>query len=107
MSPYPPYGAPGGRPVPELCPYCRATSGVQSTSAPPGVQAWTCTACETNGAITTVNPKPGPAYFDQLGAAVEEIGRLRWKLAQVVALADEAVALTDQQLRHRLLALTR
>jgi hypothetical protein len=40
-----------------------------------------------------------------LGAAAEEIGRLRWSLRQIIALADEAPQLTDAQLRQRLLAL--
>jgi hypothetical protein len=38
-------------------------------------------------------------------AAAEEIGRLRWKLAQVIAVADDAPRLTDRELRDRLLAL--
>jgi hypothetical protein len=49
--------------------------------------------------------RPRPAYLADLGAAAEEIGRLRWALRQVVALADEAPALTGAQLRQRLLAL--
>ncbi len=39
------------------------------------------------------------AYFDQLAATVEERGRSRWILGQVISLADDA------QLRDRLLAL--
>jgi hypothetical protein len=35
----------------------------------------------------------------------EEIERLRWALNQIIALADEAPGLTDEQLRERLLAL--
>jgi hypothetical protein len=45
------------------------------------------------------------ALLDDLGAAAQEIGRLRWTLRQVVTLADDAPGLTDQQLRDRLLAL--
>jgi len=45
------------------------------------------------------------AYFDQLAATVEERGRLRWMLGQVISLADDAPGLTDAQLRDRLLAL--
>jgi hypothetical protein len=45
------------------------------------------------------------AYFDQLTATVEERGRLRWMLGQVIALADDAPGLTDAQLRDRLLVL--
>jgi hypothetical protein len=46
-----------------------------------------------------------PAYFAQLAATVEECGRLRWALGQVVTLADDAPRLSDEQLRDRLLAL--
>jgi hypothetical protein len=46
-----------------------------------------------------------PAYLADLGAAAEEIGRLRWALRQVIALAEDAPGLTDAQLRERLLAL--
>jgi hypothetical protein len=48
---------------------------------------------------------PRPAYLADLGAAAEEIGRLRWALRQVIALADDAPGLTDAQLRQRLLTL--
>jgi hypothetical protein len=48
---------------------------------------------------------PRPAHLADLGAAAEEIGRLRWCLRQVIALADEAPQLIDAQLRERLLAL--
>jgi hypothetical protein len=47
------------------------------------------------------------ALLGDLGAVAQEIGRLRWILRQVVALVDEAVGLTDQELRDRLLALAR
>ncbi len=46
-----------------------------------------------------------PAYFDQLAATVEELGRLRWMLGQVVSLDDDAPGLTNAQLRDRLLSL--
>jgi hypothetical protein len=48
---------------------------------------------------------PRSAYLVDLGAAAEEIGRLRWALRQVIALADEAPGLTGAQLRQRLLVL--
>jgi hypothetical protein len=47
-----------------------------------------------------VNPRF--AYLGDLGAAAEEIGRLRWTLAQVIAVADDAPGLTDRELRDRL-----
>lgn len=43
------------------CPGCGATSGVQPQPAPPKVQAWTCTACGMEWAITCVNPHLRPA----------------------------------------------
>jgi hypothetical protein len=97
--------APGALPAPpERCPYCRRTSGVQPIAGTsPKVQAWSCT-CGTNWAITST---PRPAYLVDLCAAVEEIGRLRWALAQVVTLADEMPKLTDGELRTRLLALAK
>jgi ribosomal protein L37AE/L43A len=67
------------------CPGCDKTGGVeQTTSAPRGGDAWTCTRCGMAWAISLVNPHLLPAYL-AIGAAAEEIGRLRWKLAQVVA----------------------
>jgi hypothetical protein len=66
---------------------------------------WHCSRCDLNWAISVVNPRPLPAYLADLGAAAEEIGRLRWALRQVIALADDAPGLTDCQLRDRLLAL--
>ena len=45
------------------------------------------------------------AYFDQLAATVEERGRSRWVLGQVITLADDAPGLTNAQLRDRLVAL--
>jgi hypothetical protein len=36
---------------------------------------------------------------------MEKIERLRWALSQIIALADEAPGLTDEQLRERLLTL--
>ena len=89
-------------PETEPCPYCRATSGVQSTPAPPRVKAWTCTACRTDWAITAVNPR---LYFDRLAATVEQLGATRSVLRQVISLADDVATLSDKELRDRLLAL--
>jgi transposase-like protein len=88
-------------PIDEACPYCGETSGVQSTPAPSNVQAWTCTACRTDWAITVVNPQP---YFDRLAATVE-LAAARSVLRQVIMLADDAAMLSDKELRDRLLAL--
>jgi len=56
--------------------------------------------------MTVVRPvSPAHALLADLGAAAEEIGRLRWYLQQVITLADEAPTLTDEQLRTRLLVL--
>jgi hypothetical protein len=45
------------------------------------------------------------AYLAQLTATVEELGRSRWVLGQLITLADDAPGLTDAQLRDRLLVL--
>jgi hypothetical protein len=103
-SSHSPRHAPGARPVP--CPYCGTTSGVRQTSDTGRIQAWSCDRCATDFAFT-VPDSPTAALLGDLSAAVEEIGRLRWKLAQVTALADDAVGLTGEQLRDRLLALAR
>jgi hypothetical protein len=79
----------------ESCPYCRGTDGVQPiTGTSPVVQAWSCTACRTNWAITTVNPQP---YLDRLGATVEQLGATRSVLRQLIMLSGEAPGLTDEQ----------
>jgi len=88
----------------EACPGCGDTTGVQPTpGASPKVQAWSCTACQTDWAITTANPQP--PFVDQLAATVEQLGATRSVLRAVVILADDAPAITDQQLRDRLVAL--
>ena len=77
------------------CPYCGSTSGVQPiTGTSPKVQAWTCTACGTEWAISVVNPR---LYLDQLATGVV--------VRQLTTLAQEAPGLSNQQLRTRLLAL--
>jgi hypothetical protein len=88
----------------EGCPMCGATTGVQPITGTSKVQTWQWTECDTSWAITAVRPQQ-PAYFEQLCAAVEQLGRLRWILQQVVQLADEMPKLTDVELRDRLLAL--
>jgi hypothetical protein len=50
----------------------------------------------------TRDPSGGRSvYLIDHGAEVEEIGRLRWALNQVVMLADDAPGLTDERLRDR------
>lgn len=46
-----------------------------------------------------INPHLRTAYLVDLAAAVEKIGRLRWTLAQAIAVADDAPRLTDVELR--------
>lgn len=58
-----------------------------------------------NMAVSSEPTSDRPVYFDQLAATVEERGRLRWMLGQVISLADDAPGLTDAQLGDRLLAL--
>jgi hypothetical protein len=90
--------------VTDPCPYCGGASGVQSTPAPAGVQSWSCTECGLDWAITVViNPHLRTAYLAELGAAVEEIGRLRWTLRQIISSATDASQLADVELRARLL----
>lgn len=92
-------------PTDEGCPYCGATDGTRQTSDTGRTQAWSCDRCGTNWAFSLVNHAQQPAYFEQLCAAVEQIGRLRWTLRQIVALASDADGLTDRELRDRLLTL--
>ena len=93
-------------PEAEVCPYCGNTTGVQSTpGTSPRVQAWSCTVCRTDWAVSQVNAHLRTVYLVDLAAAAAEIDRLRWKLAQVIAVADQAPTLTDRELRARLLAL--
>ena len=40
----------------DTCPGCGATTVAQPTPAPHTVQAWTCTACGMDWAVTVVNP---------------------------------------------------
>jgi ribosomal protein L37AE/L43A len=89
-------------PTDDACPGCGATSGVQSTLASPKVQAWTCTACRTDWAITVINPQ---TYFDRLAATVEQLSATRAVLRQVITLADHAVTLSDKELRDQLIRL--
>jgi hypothetical protein len=86
----------------EACPYCGVTRGVQSTPTPSRVQAWTCTVCRTDWAITVVNPQP---YFDRLAAAAEQFGATRSVLRQLIRLGGDAPGLTDEQLRNKLVML--
>ncbi len=56
-------------------------------------------------AISPVNHGQRAAYFDRLAATVEQLGVTRSVLRAVVMLADDAPAITDRQLRDRLVAL--
>ncbi len=89
----------------ESRPGCGATTGVlRTTGTTPTIRTWSCTTCGLNWVISVVNPHLRPTHLADL-AAVEEIGRLRRTLRQVITLADDAPTLTDEQLRDRLLAL--
>jgi hypothetical protein len=86
------------------CPFCRTTTGVHLvTDSPPKVRAWSCAACRTDWAIAVANPRP---FVDHLAASVE-LAAARSMLRQVIALAEEAPALPDDQLRARLVDLAR
>ncbi|MBV9059409.1 MAG: hypothetical protein JOZ09_09635 [Pseudonocardiales bacterium] len=81
------------------CPYCGGTCGVQPViNTLPKVQGWSCEECGTNWWIGVVNPRP---YLDYLAGLVD-LAAARSRLRQVIALADEAPALPDDQLRVRL-----
>ncbi|MGH3722028.1 MAG: hypothetical protein ACRDRI_24935 [Pseudonocardiaceae bacterium] len=91
----------------ESCPGCGATTGVlRTTGTAPTIQTWSCTTCGLNWVISMVNPHLRPAHHADWAAAAEEISRLRATLRQVITLADDALTLTEEQLRDRLLALT-
>ncbi|MGH3693754.1 MAG: hypothetical protein ACRDRX_07140 [Pseudonocardiaceae bacterium] len=93
----------GTVPSHEACPACGSATGVRPINGTsPKVRAWSCTACGLDWAISVVNPH---LRTHHLAEAAEEIRRLSWTLRQVVALADDAPTITDQQLRDRLLAL--
>lgn len=84
----------------DFCPY-RGTTGVQRmTGIPPKVQGWSCAACGTGWAISSVNPRP---YLDQLAMAVE-LAAAQPVLRKIITLADQAYGLIDDQLRFGLRA---
>jgi len=86
----------------ESCPDCGATHGVQRiVGTSPKVQAWLCSACRTDWAITVVNPR---SFLDQLTATVE-LAAARSVLREIITLADQASVLTEEQLRFRPLSL--
>jgi hypothetical protein len=89
-------------PTGQACPGCGGTPGVQPVPGlSPRVRAWSCSACRTDWAITVVNPRP---WLDQLTATVE-LAAARAVVREIIALADQAPGLTDEQLRLRLRAL--
>jgi hypothetical protein len=67
------------------------------------VQAWSCSECGTNWAVSVVFPRPY-RYLDRLTATVE-LAAARSVLRRVIALTEEAPALSDEELQARLLAL--
>jgi hypothetical protein len=87
--------------IDDACPYGGETTGVQPMAAPPRVQAWHCSVCTTEWAISVIRPDS----LTDLGVAAQEIGRLRRILRQLCTLADDAPTITDRELRTRLLAL--
>lgn len=89
----------------QSCPGCGHIEGVEQTSRTARVAAWSCTACGMDWAVSVVSPHLRSACLADLGTVVEEIGRLRWVLRQVVVLADIAPTITNEQLRDRLVAL--
>jgi ribosomal protein L37AE/L43A len=86
------------------CPYCRTSEHIRQTTDTGRIQAWACDRCDTIWAFTVPDSRTA-ALLGDLGAVAREIRRLRWTLAQVITLADQASWLTDRELRTRLLAL--
>jgi hypothetical protein len=60
-------------------PYCRTTRGARQTSDTGRIQAWACDHCDTDWTFTVPDSRT-VALLGDLGAAAEEIGRLRWTL---------------------------
>jgi hypothetical protein len=88
----------------DSCPSCGDASGVRVRSgASPRVWAWSCAACRTDWAITVVNPHP---FLDHLATTVE-LAAARSVLRGIIALAEQAPALPDDQLRAHLVDLAR
>lgn len=93
----------GECPCDARCVYCGDISEVQRiTGASPRVQAWLCSECDTRWATTTVNPQ---LHLDRLATTVKQLNTAKALLRQVITLADDADALSDLELRARLLAL--
>ncbi|MCA1675798.1 MAG: hypothetical protein LC799_27680, partial [Actinobacteria bacterium] len=88
------------------CPYCATSDRIRQTSDTGRTHAWACDRCNTEWAISVIRPDSrAAALLNDLGAAAEETRRLRWKLTQLIALADDAATPPDQELRDRLLTL--
>lgn len=88
------------------CPCCGASDRTWQTADTGRTQAWACERCRTNWAVCLVGPgSRAAARLSEVGAATQEIRWLRGTLYQLIALADEAIGLSDHQLRARLLAL--
>ena len=64
----------------DTCPSCGALDGVQPQPAPPTVQAWSCTACGLDWAVTAVNPT--------VRAALSVVGLLPTPQQRTAALLD-------------------
>jgi ribosomal protein L37AE/L43A len=94
-------------PATVACPYCRTSDRTRRTTDTGRIRAWSCDNCGTDWAFSLVRPDSRAAALltTDLAAAAQEVGRLRWALAQVVTLADEMPKLADVELRTRLLAL--
>jgi hypothetical protein len=89
----------------DSCPGCGGCGGSSDvkliTDTSPKVQAWSCSACGTEWAVTVVNPR---SYLDYLVATVELAGA-RAALRALLTLTDDAPTLTDTELRYRLTVL--
>jgi hypothetical protein len=66
---------------------------------PPEVPGWSCTECGTEWWISVINPHPQLRYLDQLAEDIAALVVLR----EVIALREQAPALTNGHLRARLI----
>ncbi len=98
MNPYP-------CPQAEECPGCARIDGAELTRCTSRVSAWKCIQCNTQWAISVVNPHLRPDYPATLAAAVEQLSTARSLLTQIITLAQDAPMITDVELRSRLVAL--
>jgi ribosomal protein L37AE/L43A len=81
----------------EACPYCGTSDGVRRSADTGCIHGWACDRCGTDWAFTVSDSRTAELLGD-LGAVAQEIRRLRWALAQMITLADQAPQLAAVEL---------